>query len=860
MTTSGSSVDASLSNQIYLSRDNIRSQIINYIQYYLEIENVDLVKSSFLTFLVDTIATLTSNLLFYSSSCYKEFFLTKAMLPESIYNLSAFLGYNPNEATYAIADLLVTIPFGFESDDVTIVFSTNEKPFITKTSSDIEFRTYYETTIHVQQSVPAVSIKVIEGLDKSYDLPVIIDTTSSEQSFSFLLPFRQYKEITQEFSVDSDTELYQFVTIDVPLSGKVSSLDVKVILEDGTTEQQYYEFPSVYLMSSTDEGYVSRSISNGRRLVFGNGLIGKQPAPGSTVIVTANITEGADGNVIAGSIKNGSRLYTKGDGKVVNYTIVNASPANGGTDEESIQEIRSNAIANLVMLNRLVSEYDYQHAGVIMPNTPIAQNTIPVLKRSDIKCNEIQLYTVLEYGSNERTDADTGEIITQATVVPTRNVFYTVPFSQTHINRGTEITLSPYTYLTLFDIDVDLINAAAYYTYIMTKVEIVPILDTSYLEAPYNMVCTKVSAEKVEVEDEGEIIEAALISLSYTSTESDYYNCSASMVIPKTSFCEKMDHDSINKTFSYTFKPYTEFPEGNIELEFTVKRADNSPIVKYMAEITFIKSLDDFMMSNVSIDSTAQTSIIYDIPVVEKEYYNSIVQKDFELTVLQKMMDVMEFKNYRMLTDFTNLKFTNTIGTMTNMKYNPVTKPDCLEINLLEPPSAPEIGDRYIIGFTDDPTWNDRYGQIAQWTAEGWYYFLPITDDIIYVFGQNKKYIYNGNKWVLMEYSCPLEISVEVFRDPQYYNSDITLSNRVKSILLNEYSSRFGPNITLYKSEIIKTIQSIEGVGHCNLIKPESNIFFEYDLNSGFTEQELLEYSPEYIYFTEDSIFVKVYS
>ena len=63
----------------------------------------------------------------------------------------------------------------------------------------------------------------------------------------------------------------------------------------------------------------------------------------------------------------------------------------------------------------------------------------------------------------------------------------------------------------------------------------------------------------------------------------------------------------------------------------------------------------------------------------------------------------------------------------------------------------------------------------------------------------------------------------------------------------------------MYKSEIISTIQGISGVRHCNLIKPESDIFFNYELTS-LTEDELLEYGAEYIYFNEDSISVKVYS
>ena len=380
--TSSNTVDTTLSNQIYLSRDNIRTQIIDYIQYYLEIENVELVKSSFLSFLVDTLATLTSNLLFYSSSCYKEFFLTKAQLPESIFNLSAFLGYNSKEASYAVANVLINIPFGFDSFPTVITLSdpnnidpNKQRNFICKTGDGIIFSTYYKTTITINSNGEA-EVVVVEDLIKTYNLPVNIDTTSAIPSFSFVLPVKQYTQVVQEFQIDSDIELYQFITIDVPLTGKVSTMLVKVKgpdLDAGWTT--YTEFSSIYLMSETDYGYVSRTTTSGRRLTFGNGLIGVQPQGGSTVSVTTDITQGLDGNVISSSINSGDRLYASdqtGKSRIISYTIINPSPAVGGKDEESIQEIRSNAIANLVTLHRLVSEYDYKHAGVVMPTTPIA--------------------------------------------------------------------------------------------------------------------------------------------------------------------------------------------------------------------------------------------------------------------------------------------------------------------------------------------------------------------------------------------------------------------------------------------------------------------------------------------------------
>jgi hypothetical protein len=485
-----------------------------------------------------------------------------------------------------------------------------------------------------------------------------------------------------------------------------------------------------------------------------------------------------------------------------------------------------------------------------MPSSPIASSTIPVLKRSDVKCNEIQLFSSIEFGSTTRTDSVTGESITSPIIVPTRNEKCTVPISQTYIPRGTIITTSDGNeYYTLFDIDIDLINLSARYTYIIYSINIVPILGTSY-GIIYDLVCSNLNVSKVG--------NTAKFTLSYNSTEPTYSSCSAQMIINK-SLIYNMINDSVNKEFTYVFDQYIDFPSGVQTVEFNIISGD-PVIATYSTEFTFRESLDNFMMSNVSSDETSVT--VYDIPVVLKSYYDSIVQADFEATVLQKMMTEMDFNKYKMLTDFTNLKFINTYGTMVNMKYNPTTKDSCIDIGVKTPPLYPLINDRYIIGYTESGPWSYKNNQIAQCidtTSESWYYFTPITDDILYVENTGNKYIYNGNSWMLMQYQIPLIINVEVFKVLNYTGSDVELANLVKDTLIDTYSSGFGPNVTLYKSEIISTIQSVPGVSHCNLIKPESNIFFNFILED-LTQQELMEYGPEYVYFTEDSISVQVYA
>jgi len=53
--------DTPVSQTVYISREQNRNMIIAELKKYLELENVDLVKSSFLSFVVEALATLTSN-------------------------------------------------------------------------------------------------------------------------------------------------------------------------------------------------------------------------------------------------------------------------------------------------------------------------------------------------------------------------------------------------------------------------------------------------------------------------------------------------------------------------------------------------------------------------------------------------------------------------------------------------------------------------------------------------------------------------------------------------------------------------------------------------------------------------------
>jgi len=318
-----------------------------------------------------------------------------------------------------------------------------------------------------------------------------------------------------------------------------------------------------------------------------------------------------------------------------------------------------------------------------------------------------------------------------------------------------------------------------------------------------------------------------------------------------------MTNDPINKKFTYTFSDYTDIPEGELTLEFTISHISYD-IATYSCQVVFRKSMNDIMMSNVKIDGTSV--IVFDIPVIENTYYNMIDKKQFETYILQAMLTTMELYKYRMLTDFTNVKFVNTYGQMQNMKYNKVTKPLVKDI-ANDPPTSAHLGERFIVGETTSLDWIGQKNNIAQLTdstANLWMFFEPKTNEVVYVENLQERYLFTGNNWVLPRFTCPIQIKAEVFMQETFIGSYTELSTKIKNALIQVFRPRFGPNASLYRSEIIRVIQSIDGVDHCQLLFPTSDVFFNFDINTDLTQQQLLEYSPEYVYFTISDIILKI--
>lgn len=87
-------------------------------------------------------------------------------------------------------------------------------------------------------------------------------------------------------------------------------------------------------------------------LRFGDGTLGKAPAAGKTLLAACRTGNGAEGNV-------GRNTIVKGPANLTDLAVTNPLPGSGGTEPESIEEVRQFAPQAFRVQQRAVTEADY---------------------------------------------------------------------------------------------------------------------------------------------------------------------------------------------------------------------------------------------------------------------------------------------------------------------------------------------------------------------------------------------------------------------------------------------------------------------------------------------------------------------
>ncbi len=314
-----------------LDFDTIKSNLKSFLRQQTQFQDYDF-EGSALSVLVDLLAYNTHYNAYYLNMVANEAFLDTALLRDSVVSHAKTLGYTPYSVTAPSATLNVTI---------------------TSASSNTG-----------ELTIPRGYIFLSNQIDnRSYDFVVMQDTTvtkSNQQYFFEDLVVREGELVTYNFTYNQSSNpksIFELPDADVDISTVTVSVRPSASNTDSSTFIRSTEIVNV---GPTSEVFFLQETRNLKyQVYFGNDIIGKKLPDGAIVSVTYLLTGGETANKAnffsaSGSITDSlGELFTL----ITVQTVLNAS---GGSQRESIDEIKYSAPLQFATQNRLVTKTDYE--------------------------------------------------------------------------------------------------------------------------------------------------------------------------------------------------------------------------------------------------------------------------------------------------------------------------------------------------------------------------------------------------------------------------------------------------------------------------------------------------------------------
>ena len=306
-----------------LDKDQLKASFIDYLKNTSEFQNFNF-EASGMSALLDMLAYNAYHHALMANMQFNEIFLDTAVKRQNVISRANELGYTPFSSRASKATL-------------------------------------------------SVSVKNVQGNPSSLVLPAgaTFTTTVNNQSYNFvtLVPYSAY------IQVDNNNIPFYLFTVDVfegllsqnsAIVGADPSIDIMNMAMDTTTLRVFvtidnteYEFyaPDNFLTITPDnkvyfvtEGY------NAYKITFGDNSFGLQPPQNSLVRCTYLLTSGSGANEAA------SFSFTSSIPNAIaaSVSVTTTSPSQGGTDSESIDSIKLNAVNYFTTQDRAVTTSDYK--------------------------------------------------------------------------------------------------------------------------------------------------------------------------------------------------------------------------------------------------------------------------------------------------------------------------------------------------------------------------------------------------------------------------------------------------------------------------------------------------------------------
>jgi hypothetical protein len=326
-----------------LDFNSIKNNLKNYLRSQSEFQDFDF-EGSGMSVLLDILAYNTHYMGFYLNMTGNEMFLDTAQIRSSILSHAKAIGYIPHSkiGAQAVVNIQVT-PSGTENDTATSLTMDKYNRFIAQDLNGVNY-TFVNTEART--------------VDKSGG------------SFSFAnVAIKQGEVVTNQFLMDASNTKRRFI---IP-SANVDTTSLSVTVQESvanTDTKTYLPYENMLDIDANSTVYFLEENEDYQyALYFGDDIIGKKPKVGN-IITCTYLNIGTPAN----NISRFSAIDRIGNEYRNNVIVSTVSSSFGGSEKETIEQVRFRAPYAYQAQNRAVTATDYE--SIILRDFPIIDSAV----------------------------------------------------------------------------------------------------------------------------------------------------------------------------------------------------------------------------------------------------------------------------------------------------------------------------------------------------------------------------------------------------------------------------------------------------------------------------------------------------
>jgi len=301
---------------------SLKNNLKTFLKTNTQFKDLDY-EGSNINVLLDVLAYNAYLNAFYTNMVASEMFLDTAQLRDSVVSHAKELNYVPRSFTSSRATITVALTPSTTISSLVI-------PKYTSFTSRVGSNTFTFSTNEA-----------------------LVVTTANNGVYTKTLDLYEGALRTESFVVNLANTSQRFVLSNPTVD--TSAMAISVYEDGGQNVLAYNQAAQLYGVSDTSQVYFVQPSQNGQyEVVFGDGVYGRKPKDGSTVVVNYR--------ACSGELPNGASLFSP-DGAIdghANISVTTVSSAVGGATSETLESIKYNAPRSFQAQNRAVTASDYE--------------------------------------------------------------------------------------------------------------------------------------------------------------------------------------------------------------------------------------------------------------------------------------------------------------------------------------------------------------------------------------------------------------------------------------------------------------------------------------------------------------------